>query len=424
MIVYLDSNVYISAKYIFDKEKFGTLRTWVSEGKISVLYTNATVGEVTQHLKEDITQGIQSYNRMLRKDLPALKDEDTYKLSEISVEKAVEYVKENFHAFLRLDGVKLISLNPLDAEKLFNDYFNSVAPFEKKKPNEFKDAIMVNAIKKYQESCGDQICVVSSDEGFREAFVGDDRFITFEFLGKFLGYYQKKQEEFKSIENCISEAVENHRFNEVVKRYFDDCDIDRGSYTEWECDDKEINEVDCCLSYIEEDSGQIYALIEVEISLTVEITYRDEDTSYYDKAEQRYLIENYITAIEKHLIAMDVRMMCSIDENEGGQPILSDCEVAKDKNIHIIDLDDDTMYDYDILSTDQHEEPDLVYCCECGQVLGRSQDGAYVNYDGNPLCIHCAKSDSKGEICPSCGRKVPHEYMRSGFCKDCEAHAD
>lgn len=424
MIVYLDANVYIAAKYIFDKEKFGTLRTWVSEGKITVLYTNATVGEVTQHLKEDITQGIQSYNRVLRKYLPALKDEDTYKLSEISVEEAVEYVKENFNDFLSLDGVKLISLNPLDAEKLLNDYFNNVAPFEKKKPNEFKDAIIVNAIKKYQESCGEQICVVSSDEGFREAFAEGDRFITFEYLGKFLSYYQKKQEEFTAIENCISEAIENHRFNEVLKRYFDDCDIDRASYAEWECDDKEINEIVCYLSYIEEDSGQIYALIEVEMSLTAVITYRDEDTSYYDKEEQRYLIENFITAIEKHHITLDVRMLCSIDENEEGQPILSDCEVAKDKHMHTIDLDDDTMYDYDILSTDQHEEPNLLYCCECGQVLGRSQDGAYVNYDGSPLCTHCAKSDSKGEICPICGRKVPHEYMRSGFCKDCEARAD
>lgn len=73
MIVYLDANVYIAAKYIFDEEKFGTLRTWVSDGKITVLYTNATVEEVTQHLKEDITQGIQFYNSVLRKNIPALK---------------------------------------------------------------------------------------------------------------------------------------------------------------------------------------------------------------------------------------------------------------------------------------------------------------------------------------------------------------
>lgn len=73
MIVYLDANVYIAAKYIFDEEKFGTLRTWVSDGKITVLYTNATVEEVTQHLKEDITQGIKFYNSVLRKNIPALK---------------------------------------------------------------------------------------------------------------------------------------------------------------------------------------------------------------------------------------------------------------------------------------------------------------------------------------------------------------
>lgn len=59
----------------------------------------------------------------------------------------------------------------------------------------------------------------------------------------------------------------------------------------------EINEVVCYLSYIEEDCGQIYALIEVEISLTAEITYRDEDTSYYDK-------EDYFLQYKKHLTLM------------------------------------------------------------------------------------------------------------------------
>jgi len=134
---------------------------------------------------------------------------------------------------------------------------------------------------------------------------------------------------------------------------------------------------------------------------------------------------NYVTAIEQHHITMDVRMLCFIDKNEEGQPILLNCELAKDEHMHTIDLDDDTMYDCDVLSTDQYDGPNMVFCCERGRFLGHSLNGVYFNYYGDPLCGHCAKSDSKGEICAICGRKVPHKYMgKLGFCKDCEERAD
>ena len=94
-------------------------------------------------------------------------------------------------------------------------------------------------------------------------------------------------------------------------------------------------------------------------------------------------------------------------------------------NLHTcISLDEETMLDSEEIENTLHEEPDLEYCSECGALLGRTQDGAYFDYFGNPLCSNCAVSNSKGEICPMCGRKIPHEYMMSGFCKDCDLGAD
>ncbi len=44
--------------------------------------------------------------------------------------------------------------------------------------------------------------------------------------------------------------------------------------------------------------------------------------------------------------------------------------------------------------------------------------------EGNPLCGDCMVTNEKGDICPTCGRKVPHELMNSGFCIDCFRNQD
>lgn len=233
MIVYLDTNVYKSAKYAFDTGKLNTLKNLVKDGKVSVLYTSATVGEINQHIEEDISNAVDKYNRILNKEMPALKDENIYSLREINVNDAVQNVKQKLNEFLGLNGVNKISLNPIDAEKLLEDYFLSIPPFEKKKPNEFKDAIMVNAVKKYQKSINETICIVSGDEGFRKAFDGDDGFIVFDYLGYFLKYCYN-QEVNEMMKYTIKE-VENGEFDDVIKDYLNDVPINMDCYVQFDC---------------------------------------------------------------------------------------------------------------------------------------------------------------------------------------------
>lgn len=85
-------------------------------------------------------------------------------------------------------------------------------------------------------------------------------------------------------------------------------------------------------------------------------------------------------------------------------------------------MDEDTLQNWDELETEYHEEPDLVYCSECGKVMGYTAE--YTDYDDNPLCGDCMVTNEKGDICPTCGRKVPHELMNSGFCIDCFRNQD
>ncbi|WP_346920212.1 PIN-like domain-containing protein [Clostridium sp. UBA7339] len=60
-------------------------------------------------------------------------------------------------------------------------------------------------------------------------------------------------------------------------------------------------------------------------------------------------------------------------------------------------------------------------CVQCGKDIGT----VFFGDDGEMVCDECAVQDSEGEICPSCGRKMPFESMAgNGFCIDCTNESD
>lgn len=418
MIVYLDTNVYIGAQYKFDSGKMVTLKNHVNSGKVTVLYTSATTGEVIKHLENDVASNVSQYNRAIRKNMLALNEDNVCKIEELKVESVVTSVIDKFMNFLNLDGVEEIPLNPLDADKLFDDYFAGNAPFEKKKPYEFKDAIMINAVKNYQKSIKEQICVVSDDEGFRKAFSENSDFVTFRYLGDFFKYCNEKFEEETKITKCIERAIEYGEFDYILKEHLNNYDIWIDYYEQWECNNKEITDICSELLYIEKIKEKIYAVICSELELLIDINYRDEEMSYYDKEEEKYLFENYVHAKEKHKIKLETRVYCNIENNSDQEFVLKNFEIVEDnKSFNVIDLDDDTLFGREELGTTLDEETDLEHCSQCGKVL--FYDTMYQDREGRVICSSCMKSDGNGEICPECGRKIPHEYMSSGFCQDC-----
>ncbi len=416
MIAYLDTNVYISAGYKFSSEKFAALSSLISDGDMKVIYSSATQGEVEQHITEDVSAAVTKYNRLLRKELSPIIGVSDFELNIINEDAAIAAVKDSLLRFLSMDGVIKIELNPLDAEQLMQAYFSSEAPFETKKPHEFKDAIMINAVKQYQKNVLERIIVVSDDKGFRKAFEDNPNFIVVKYLGDLIRMCNQRKAEYACIEACIIEAVENDDFYDIIHDHFSNFDVDRAYYGEWECNEMEIDSIEAELAYIEYADEKYLAHVNIVLWIYADIAHRDEDTSFFDREEQRYLIENYVTWRENHRIETSIVIACTIGKEDEEYSVF-DSTIVYDQKFHTLDLDESTMQSWDELEAECHEEPDLVYCSECGKVLGYTAE--YTDYDDNPLCGDCMISNENGDICPTCGRKVPHEFMNSGFCIDC-----
>lgn len=432
-LVFIDANIYIATRYVFDHLYFATLQDLIKENKVNLLYTIATKGEVLQHIRKDISGAVDAYNRTLKKDAIYLLNQGSFKLSKIDKEEAIKLVESKFNEFINLNNVNLIPLNSIDAEELMNDYFKQNPPFESKKPSEFKDAIIINALKKYQYSIGQEICIVSNDKGFRAAFAGDDQFKIFDKISAFLDYSQKQEKYYVVLEEFIASKVVNGEFNDDIKAYLETFDISRGNYRKWDCIDYSIDDIECELSFIDIKVEGVIAYVDATVNVTAEIRYRDEDSSYYDMEEGRYLFEKYVTVVERHHLIVEIAINCDICNeendvdcdiyNDGDNIELMDFSLVEDDTYPTLDLDNETMINYDEIDSED-KDFGIICCSECGKMIGKESNVAGFDYEGNPLCDDCMVSNGRGEICPICGNKYPHSFMMSGFCENCARNLD
>lgn len=353
MIVYLDSNIYIDADYVFDRDEFHTLQDLMDHKGLQVLYTIETAGRVNEQIETDVRRSASAYNRYLRKYMGAFRKNDRYGLQEISADSAVEEIQAEFRRFLSSDAVIQIPLDPVSADRLISDYYGGVPPFENKKAMGFQDAIVINALRNYARAT-ELVCVVSGDAEFRKAFENDKNFLPFPSLDSFIRFFQETQEELVDLEETLKNIISQGRMNEGIEKYIYSLDIVRECEDDCLCRSTTIEDVDCYLSYIEEKDDKLYAVVNALIYITADVVYIDKDRSFYDEARREYLIENYRTVEEHHEVSRRVRAVCLCNETENSaKKTLRGYKIIHDKVNTVIDLTDDTMYKYRVLPPEE-----------------------------------------------------------------------
>ena len=217
MLVYLDSNVYIDADYVFDREEFLTLRDLMRKGKLQILYTIDTAGRVNEQIETDIRRATSTYNRYLRKYMGPFRKNENYGIREISADAAVEELQADFRKLLAEEGMVQIPLDPVSADRLISDYYGGLPPFENKRALGFQDAIVINVLRNYARA-KDLICVVSKDEEFRNAFENDKNFLPFSSLDSFIRFLQETQDDLVDLADKLKEIISQGQMNEGIEK--------------------------------------------------------------------------------------------------------------------------------------------------------------------------------------------------------------
>lgn len=316
-------------------------------------------------------------------------------------------------------GAIKIPTKDVDVDVILDKYFNCLLPFENKKPTEFKDAIAIESVREYfeiikQNEFAKELFVVAADKGVRKSFRDDKEIVTYDNLNKFINYVILHTE---YLAVAINKKIESGVFDVAIQTsiveqvYLANCDIE-DCYDDFDIIDVEY--LDYKVGYINViDESMAEITLEVSAKICVNYTERDEENSYYDREESRYLWEEFNEYEEWHEVCFEALLTLNIDEldekaikkkvesynglMETFDESILNINVAIENIVipkgTVISMDSWTLIQRDIVrsTTDEWEEVDeytgdkpYTTCPDCGIPISFENDG------GNGFYTKCA----------------------------------
>lgn len=388
--VLLDTNVFIKAKYAFDKTSLDYLRKYCDDG-VACLYTNDIImREVRNHISTDVTllaakakNAIKNHGELIS----AITREEFEKVQTVLL-SAPENLLAAFNSYM--ENATVLSNADLSAIELFNDYFDSNPPFEtrKEKKAEFPDAAIIMSIKHYLSAHeGVYLHIVTDDNGWHAALNDVPNAIMYKDIKTLLTAISKGQEElYNQIISFVGEKITSLE-NDVRDWLY-------GQAWEFAVDEEElcvecdeVNEIDVedvslvldSVEYIDRREGTAIASISGMAKITIDFSYIDHSYEVYDKEDHEW----HNTQYGDGQVKIDIPISLSVsvllpDEDESEFDIEAPDYDALDKNSV-------STVDYELTErVDDIRWPDFDICPDCGQKIGLHNDG------GNGFCINCA----------------------------------
>ena len=163
-------------------------------------------------------------------------------------------------------------------------------------------------------------------------------------------------------------------------------------------DDVDINSLKVngvALTYIDDiEDGYLTFHLETSVTLEIDFSCIDENNSFWDKEEERYLLLRTLNNRLTKTVIIDFSGMLSVnaDEEDKIATINEICEIEIDESRFGISIDIDDNDKVDILHSsieDEYDEGEYIIgayntCPDCGRKINFENDG------GNGFCWNCA----------------------------------
>jgi len=164
-IIFLDTNVFESAKFDYESKNFINFLEICDERIIDLYITDVVKDEVLKRIHVNINDSIMNIDKNNFSILiKSLQEEDIGKrklCNELSKKLILK-----FEELIWDYNIKVIP-SDFNQRELLDLYFKTESPFSKQKKHEFPDAIILLTIKKYSEKNKKKVFLISNDGGMK-----------------------------------------------------------------------------------------------------------------------------------------------------------------------------------------------------------------------------------------------------------------
>lgn len=360
--VTIDTNVFDSCKYDFsDTGTLNHLVSYVEKKKIKVFLSNVVIQEMDRHIQSEMKSAISSLNNA-KKELSKKYSNSLLNAVGIDTNKQNkneigQLAHEELENYLNKLQVEILDNKSVDLDQILDAYFNYKLPFENndKKRKEFPDAIIIEQIKCRFES-GENIIIVSNDNGFKGAFGNQKNFSFYKSLGELFDQISREENDYKRAlelfeikKGIIFEQIEylihNKDCIDVYGLSYDKDGIECGhDYSETELE--KFSDITAHIHVVDEIRDEIaYLTLISRGTFIVNCYYEDYENAIWDSETKSYLYLNTCGIQEKHEAVFPIRMELNLKTEELN---LHDFRIrlGGDSRKECISLDEEEDYDY------------------------------------------------------------------------------
>lgn len=385
--VFLDTNIFIGAKYNFAGGSLSSLKKHCENGTAALFTNDIVLREVQHHIDNDIGLLAKQAKNAIKNhgELVNAITRPVYTSMEETLLSAAVSLRSQFDAFM--NGAIILSNEGLSVVDLFNAYFEETAPFEKReaKKSEFPDAVIIMSIKRYlRETNGMVLHIVTDDEGWHNALNGTPGVFVYKNLKDLLSKISQNEQELyhkiaRFMGTCKDElfrSVESWCYEQDWSPYIDNVE------TCIECDEFEdltfasIELVPYGIEYIDRDGGYAAAAYSGIATIHLEFTYIDHEQEVYDREDHIWLNTVYGKGIAQLNVPFSGSVTVLIGDNDEMELNSSDFDEIIPGEVDVIT--------YDLTPYREDDDPYFDLCPDCGTPIGIHNDG------GNGFCIECA----------------------------------
>lgn len=354
--VFIDTNIFISAKYdISEGSVLRLLEKYSRDNKVTLYTSNIVINEIEQHIRSDISAIYNNYKSAER---------DARKLASLSLlgatglrqcfelprkEEIVESAITSFMKFISELAVTILNNDGVEVNGIVNDYFLHRPPFEnnEKKKHEFPDAIMISKLKK-EFSAENPAYIITGDKGFKKAFNETDGFVCFDSLSVMYDQINNQEALYEDIRRYFLTEIVQESITQKVKASIiyssieiNGMDCDRKGYCEgFEYIETSVIDVsDISLEFgavIDINEAYVLILVMCRAEITAICTYEDYDNAIWDSEEGEYIFLEEVTTEEIHQVEFECTIKYSTKSLQEKQ------EIDIQDVIYDIELDQET----------------------------------------------------------------------------------
>ncbi|WP_136148559.1 PIN domain-containing protein [Escherichia coli] len=333
--VFIDTEFFVKANLDFNSKTIKSFEELCRNDEFRHISTTIVVKEVERKIIEHIQEALKGINNFRRKAviLKEYEDDNIKNLfCEINETDIQEKALSAFNGFMENSNTTIVDMSKVDLNEVIDMYFDKKSPFSAKKPNEFRDAFTLLAIR---SALGDneKIYVVSEDPDLKGYCEDNDNFIIIGALNLLLDDYNKPNDE----RTGFIERFLESKNEEIIQKLTEELETaeayNSSTWEDSEIDSFEItniSEFEPKIIHLDDESCQI--TFDVTVSFNVTASGPDTANGYYDKEDGKFYTFDTVSNHEEEEkdFTVELELFFEIDEGQF---------INDEFNLHINGLD-------------------------------------------------------------------------------------